>query len=88
MSETYEFTVTIGSSDDVDDRETAARLLQWAVSGSKGHEHINYVTVQFSEMDDAEADRLLDMIDDLSDEEIDKAFESLEEIAKDESDES
>lgn len=79
MSERYEFYVTIGTSDAVDDEETAAELLQWAVRGAnKSHDHINYITVQHSEMSAAEKGRLLDLLERPTSEDIDKAIGSLE----------
>lgn len=84
MSETYEFTVTIGTSDVVDDRKTAAELLQWATSGAnQEHEHINYITVQHSELDAAELGRLFDLIHRFDDENIDDAISALDALEED-----
>jgi len=79
MSGTHEFTVTIGTADEIKSRETAAQLLQWAVSdANKRHEHINYVTVQHSEMDDYEVDRLFKLLDRYDADAIESAIESLD----------
>lgn len=84
MSETFEFTVTIGTSDAVKDRDTAAELMQWAVSGAKdSHEHINYVTVQHSEMDAAEKGRLLDLLHRPDVDNIEDAIDALDALQED-----
>jgi len=84
MSDTYEFTVTIGTTDAVADREEAAELLQWIVSdANQQHESINYVTVQHSEMSPAERGRLLDLLYRPSDDDILTAIEALDALQED-----
>lgn len=83
MSEKYEFTVTISTSDEVSERDTAAQLLQWAASGA-GHEHIKHITVHHSDMSDNEADRLLEMLDRFDEDDIESAIEAINAIRDDE----
>jgi hypothetical protein len=79
MSGAHEFTVTIGTSDDVQEKDVAAELLQWVVSdAAQRHEHINYVTVQHSEMDDYEVNRLLKLLDRYDTDDIESAIDSLD----------
>lgn len=79
MSEQYEFTVTIGTTDNVKTRDGAAQLLQWLSSDADlRHEDINYVTVQHSEMDAYEVDRLLALLDRFDGDDIESAIESLD----------
>jgi hypothetical protein len=83
MSNTYEFTVRIGTTDAVDDRDTAGKLMQWAVSSAKNsHDHINYVTVEYSEMSAAERGHLLDLLEEFTEDDITHAIESLDGLRK------
>ena len=83
MSEKYNFNVTISASDSVTDRATAAELLQFLVSdANQRHDHINHVTVHYSEMDGAEKGRLLDLLHRPTDSDIDRAILSIEALEK------
>lgn len=81
MGNTFEFMVTVGTSEDINDDEVAAALLRWAVQGAAyDHEHLNYITVQFSEMNEEEQNRMLDMLDRFDEDEIAKAVEAMDEL--------
>lgn len=78
MGETYDFSVTIGTTSSIK-RKDAAELLQRTVSDANHrHDDINYVTVQYSKMDEDEIERLLQLIDRYDPDDIELAIESID----------
>ena len=78
MGETHEFMVRVGTTGDVESRDEAAELLQSALKTGRTHDQINYITVQHSDLDEAEKRSLFRLLSRFDDENINDAIQALD----------